>query len=160
MTSKGFNLSYSLFNSPHFDAFQNFMLLVNEKIVTNGKQLVDAIFFLKDNRIGSGHILGEQVGFTFFNIAMPFLGEGFINFSYLGVVVFTLFISFLNSFFDKNYINFPIPFKSIYFVLIGFEFYILRGDLSSSVKKMTGFIFALLIVVFTSYIFKKLNKKA
>lgn len=89
---------------------------------------------------------------------MPFLGEGFINFSYFGIFLFTVIIAIFNAFLDKKHSSFSLPFKAIYFVLLGFEFYILRGDLSSSIKKMTGFILALIIVVFTLFIYNKLIK--
>ena len=38
-----FQFNYELFNSGHFDAFQNFALLIDEQIVTYGRQLVGSI---------------------------------------------------------------------------------------------------------------------
>ncbi|MCH3883146.1 MULTISPECIES: hypothetical protein [Tenacibaculum] len=158
--NQGFSFNYELFSSQQFDAFQNFILLVKENIITNGSQLVDSFLFFNGKGVCSGQILGERIGYNFYNVAMPYIGEGFINFGYFGIVFFIIFLALFNAFLDKKQHYLNLSFKSIYLVLIGFQFYILRGDLSSSIKKMTGFIFALLIVVFTSYIFKKLNKKA
>ncbi len=161
ISTNKFELSYMLFTSSQFDAFQNFMLLLNEEIVTNGKQLLDGVFFLNGNIKGSGQVLGEKVGYDFYNVAMPYLGEGYINFGYIGIFIFVIILAFFNAFLDKKQHNLSIPFKAIYLVLIGFEFYILRGDLSSSIKKMAGFVFALLIVVISQYIYTKIfNQKA
>lgn len=157
--NQGFSFNYELFSSQQFDAFQNFILLVQENIITNGSQLLNSFLFFNGQCIGSGQVLGERIGYNFYNVAMPYIGEGFINFGYLGICVFIMFLAWFNAFLDKKQNNLNLPYKSIYLVLIGFQFYILRGDLSSSIKKMTGFILALLIVVFTSYIFNNLKKK-
>ncbi|MFC2110138.1 hypothetical protein ACFLRU_06390 [Bacteroidota bacterium] len=149
-----FSFNYELFNTAHFDAFQNFILLLNEKIITNGEQLLGSIlFFVQENTwpnrpVGTGQMLAETLGFNYTNVTMPFLGEGYANWGLLGVFLFLLFIAILNAFFDsfsfltfrRKTINF------FYLVFLGFEFYLLRGDLMSSIKIFTSFLIAVMFV--------------
>lgn len=151
-------LNYELFTSGQFDAFQNFMLLLDKGIVTNGEQLLNNFQFFR-SLTGSGQVLAEQLGHNFFNIAMPYIGEGYINFGYFGIIIFIVLLAFFNAWFDAKLTNLTPFLKAIYYVLIGFEFYILRGDLGSSIKKMSGFILALLIIEACIFLNKKIVNK-
>lgn len=147
-------LGLESFKTGHFDGFQNFMLLVNEEIITEGKQLLGALlFFVQEttwaNRpLGTGTMLATKLRFNHVNVAMPYFGEGYANFGYVGVLLFLVIIVVLNSYFDVNFhkkkLSFPL--RILYLFLLGFEFYLLRGDLQSSVKKGASFVMALIIV--------------
>jgi hypothetical protein len=165
LNEQKYSFNYELFNSGHFDAFQNFALLLDSKIVTHGLQLLGSVFFFiqenqwKNRPVGSGQMLAEKLHYKYTNIAMPFFGEGYVNFGFIGVFIFLLVIIFINSLGDvlflKGWTN--NIFKKIFYVLLGFEFYLLRGDLYSSVKIIVSFVIALLIVDFSMTIFRKKN---
>ncbi len=152
-----FAFNYELFNSGHFDAFQNMALLINENIITNGRQLMGSLFFFvqesqwlnKPN--GSGHLLGETVGYSYLNVSMPFFAEGFVNWGYVGILLFLILIVLINSIWDfkiKQEVNVS-SLSPFYLIFMVFEFYLMRGDLYSSVKIFSSFVLAILIVYLT-----------
>ncbi|WP_139956320.1 O-antigen polymerase [Flavicella sediminum] len=151
-----FSFDYQLFNSGHFDAFQNFSLLVNEDIITNGKQLLGSLLFFvqesvwSDRPVPTGHLLGEKIGYTYLNVAMPYFGEGYANFGYLGVLLFTIFIALVNSVFDFRHFKMKTNIFEymIFLSLLGAEFYLLRGSLWSFVKLFIGVLISLLVIWF------------
>lgn len=149
-----FRLNYELFDSGHFDAFQNFALLIDEHIITHGKQLLGSLFFFVqesnwlNKAVGTGQLLGETVGYSYLNVSMPFFGEGFANWGYVGIAVFLIVLLLFNVIFDF-YIKVSSHSKilnSLFFFMLGFEFYLLRGDLMSSLKIFTSIFIALVIV--------------
>lgn len=154
-----------IFKTGHFDAFQNFILLINNELITTGRQLSGSILFFVqesfwENRpVGTGHLLAEHLNFNYLNVAMPYFGEGFANFGYLGVLLFLILIVILNAFLDikfhskRNTING----KILYLFLLGFEFYLLRGDLMSSIKKSIGFILALILCYYSIKILRVIS---
>ncbi len=158
-----FKFDYQLFNSGHFDAFQNLSLLINESIITNGRQFLGGLlFFVQESQWenkphGTGHLLGETVGYSYLNVAMPYFAEGYANWGYLGILLFLVVLIFFNAFLDfKQLQGFKkLYIKAFYFIMLGFEFYLLRGDLSSSIKKITGFLLALTIVELLVFVYHK-----
>ncbi|WP_372746957.1 hypothetical protein [Lutibacter sp.] len=155
-----------VFKTGHFDAFQNFVLLINEEIITFGKQLIGSmLFFIQEGQwlqkpIGTGTMLAEKLNFEHTNISMPFFGEGYANYGYTGIIVFIILIVLLNATFDLKYHknSGSLFFKLVYLFLLGFEFYILRGDLMSSVKKLCVFIISVSCVLFYFKIAGSINK--
>lgn len=149
-----FKFNYELFNTAHFDAFQNFSLLINESIITNGRQLLGSLFFFiqesqwPNRPNGTGHLLGETVGYSYLNVAMPYFGEGFANWGYIGILIFLMVILLFNAIFDfyiKDTIQ-SLFLKSLFYFMLGFEFYLMRGDLMSSVKIFMSLSIAILFV--------------
>lgn len=116
---------------------------------TGGRQLMGTILFFvprsvwPDKPIGSGAWLFQQLGRDFNNVACTFLAEGYINFGFAGGLIFTAFLALLVARFDGWYwqrqgqAHFTLP-RLFYFVLIGMLFFILRGDLMSSVAYTVG----------------------
>ena len=163
-----FTFTYQMFHYGHFDAFQNFTLLLDEKIITHGRQFLGSIFFFVQesqwhNRPdGSGHLLGETVGYSYLNVAMPFFAEGYVNWGYLGILFFLIAIVLFNSKMDflqtlqkKNS-----WLQVVFFYFLGYEFYLLRGDLYSSVKLLSSFLLSVLVVaLFSLPIFNKKSKE-
>ncbi len=68
---------------------------------------------------------------------MNFYGEGFINFGVIGVVLFSLALAFIYSYFERNCFNTPSN-RIFYYFLIGSLFYVFRGDLLSPFAYMVG----------------------
>lgn len=151
------DLGMKQFYTPHFDAFHNLSHLLKENVITYGEQLLGGFLFFIPNHmwenkpVGTGQLIAEKLNFSYTNISMPFLGEGYANFGYLGVFFVVLFLAVLNSFFDKSYLKFKsnYGFRVVFLFLLGFEFYLLRGDLYSSIKFTVSYLLALFIVYVT-----------
>lgn len=142
-----FSLDFQMFLQGHFDSYQMFMRVVDENFITMGQQLLTAIFFFiprsiwPNKSIGSGHLVSQKFGLSFDNISMNFFGEGYINFGFIGILVFTIAIAFINAKLDKMYWlkSDKYNWMSIfYLLLLGLEFFILRGDLLSSFAYTMG----------------------
>ena len=160
-----FNLDFNMFLEEHFDSYQNFLRVINENIITNGKQLLGVILFWlprniwKEKPIGSGALLANKADFKFSNIAMNYFGEGYINFGYIGIILFVVFIAYINARFDKLYWNYREKnyFIVFYLVMLSMEIFILRGDLMSSFAYLIG---SFLSGIFVYYIvFRVRNEK-
>lgn len=160
-----YSIGVAAFKTGHFDAFQNFMLLMNEEIITGGRQLLGAfLFFVQDSDwytkpLGTGTLLATTLNFNHTNVAMPYFGEGYANFGYVGIALFLVLIVIVNAYLDASFHNKTqsLFVKIGYLFLLGFEFYLLRGDLSSSVKKGTSFLLALILVYFYIKLMSKLT---
>jgi len=159
------SLGVAAFKTGHFDAFQNFLLLINEEIITGGRQLIGTLlFFVQDSvwytkPLGTGTLLATELNFNHINVAMPYFGEGYANFGFAGVALFLVLIVILNAYLDTSFHNKKqsLFIKTGYLFLLGFEFYLLRGDLSSSVKKGVSFLLALILVHFYIKLMSKLR---
>ena len=154
--NSGYSLRYLY--TMNFDASQEFMAAMKMNLITNGRQLLGVLLFFiprsiwPTKPIGSGAYMASQQFDTFSNISMPFFGEGFINFGYWGIAVFTFFIAWFTAFFDSNYwykylhnINNSILEIGIYLILIGAFMFILRGDLLSSSAYTVGTCFSFIV---------------
>lgn len=168
LNERNFSFNYQLFGTAHFEAFQNFVFLIDEKIITNGRQLMGSVFFFvqeaqwKDRPMGTGTLLAERLGYSYTNVAMPFFGEGYANFGYFGIFLFLVLITVFNVFMDHRFARVGMShlLKIIFYVFLGFEFYLLRGDLYSSIKIMVSFTMAIVFVesiLFINNVRKKIN---
>lgn len=147
--------NFNMFLEGHFDSYQNFTRVVTNDIITNGTQLLTTLLFFiprtfwPDKSIGSGAYLQKKIGLSFSNIAMNYFGEGYINFGYIGIILFTIVISYLNARFDKTYWNTLQEnniLRVIYLLFLGLEFFILRGDLLSSYAYTVGMISSVIFI--------------
>lgn len=157
------NISYKVagfdfLNTMNFDASQEFMAVMKWDIVTYGKQLLGAILFFvprsfwPDKAVGSGYMIAHEHG-VFGNISMPWWGEGYINFGYIGVVAFSILLAYFNKKFDSLYWRKKhrgeelTVFDGYYLILLGSILFILRGDLLSSFSYTVGTISSYFFVV-------------
>lgn len=141
------SLDFSMFTTGHFDSYQMFLRVMVADVVTYGRQLLTAFLFFvprswwPGKSVGSGHLMAELAGLSFTNISMNYFGEGYINFGYLGIFLFATLLALINARFDKIYwtrAEKSSPLSAIYFLLLGLEFFILRGDLLSSFAFTVG----------------------
>ncbi|SMF10677.1 O-antigen polymerase [Pseudogulbenkiania subflava] len=152
--------SADFFFEGHFDAYQNFARVVQIDFVTYGYQMLGSLFFYvprfiwPNKPVGSGYEIAEQLGYFFNNISMPFLAEGYANFGVLGVFLFAVVIAFAMARLDRKYsfdgrsgerISY---FGAVYLYLCGALFFVLRGDLLSSVAYVTAGLFSAFLVRF------------
>ncbi len=157
-----FSIIYSMFTnlpmeylSANYDAFSMIEGVRNYTEIadfTYGYQLLGAIFFFVPRSIwgskpiGSGAMISQFQGQQFSNISCPLIGEGYINFGIFGVVLFAFVFGVLNTVFDRKYWenatsqNFSFI-KIIYPFLPPCFFFMLRGDLMSSLAYTLAYVF-------------------
>ena len=152
--SLSIGLSYDYLNEMHFDASQNFMTIMKLNLVTWGRQLVGALLFWfprslwESKPLGSGAFSAEQYS-DFTNISMPWFAEGYINFGFCGIFLFTILLSWFCSFYDSKYWENTNTYKKItpyYLLLVSSLLFILRGDLMSSLAYTLATLFDLFVV--------------
>lgn len=143
-----------ILKSGNFDAYSmliNIMNYVDLHGITYGRQLFGALFFYiprslwHDKPIGSGAYVADKLGFYFTNVSAPLVGEGYINFGLIGVIIFGMMTGFLIKKFDKLYWG-KVKFNSqtylyyIYPFMLGITLFLMRGDLMSSTSFIVGLI--------------------
>lgn len=146
-------LSMQYLNTMNFDASQIFMVTLKTDFITYGYQLLGVFLFFVPRSlwiskpIGSGHILAMIHHGELENISMPYFAEGYVNFGLIGIICFTVFLSYIAKKLDTSFwLNYDTPIqKGIYIILCGAIIFILRGDLMSS--------FAYTVAACLSYIF-------
>lgn len=151
-----FGLNIEMFIQGHFDSYQNFARVIQFNTITYGRQLVGVILFFiprsiyPEKPIGSGGFIAEEYGLDFDHISMNYFGEGFLNFGFIGIMIFIIMIAYLNAKLDKlsdNQMFFNNPlFKTIYYIYLGMMIFNLRGDLISSVAFSSGLLFCAFII--------------
>ncbi|MFC3159080.1 oligosaccharide repeat unit polymerase [Chryseobacterium arachidis] len=152
-----FKLDFKMFTEPHFDTYQNFALLISNDIISYGRQLLGVFLFWvprsvwPDKPPGTGAYTAEKLNFFFSNVAANYFAEGYVNFGYLGIIIFLIFLAYQTALVDKTYWETKRTiigdfFSVLYAISLGFLFFILRGDLLSSVAYMFGFLFAAIFV--------------
>ena len=150
-----FRLNLDMFQTGHFDSYQMFMRVVSLEYITWGYQLLGVLFFYIPRSmwltkpIGSGYVIAHDQGFYFDNIAMNYLGEGYMNFGLVGIFLFVVILALFNSFMDgkywKNERVSPL-FCTIFFVMLGMEFAILRGALLNILPVAVGYVVGIYLV--------------
>lgn len=143
------------FLSGDFDSYSMLVrsiVYVDHHGITWGYQLLGNVLFFVPRKIwaakpiGSGAMIATELGWSFNNISCPFIGEGYINFGILGIILFAIILSLVSKFADESYARVIeseskyINFIEIFYPFsLGFLFFILRGDLMSSLSYYIGF---------------------
>ncbi|WP_326984843.1 O-antigen polysaccharide polymerase Wzy [Chryseobacterium sp. MYb264] len=166
---KGFDkieMKYNLkmFETGHFDSFQNFALILKYDFITYGNQLLGVLFFWIPRTIwttkpvGSGAYVAEVLNLDFSNISANYFAEGYINFGFIGIFIFIIILGYTSAKIDKLYwLNDNVVkgnyLSILYFILLGMLFFVLRGDLLSSFAFSLGLICSFYFVY--RFLFKK-----
>lgn len=166
-----FSWSMDFLNDINFDASQIFMATVKTDFITYGYQLLGVLFFFiprslwPSKPVGSGHALVDMNYGYFNNVSMPYFSEGYVNFGAIGVVIFTIFLSWISVRLDtaywfkwKNTKDFR---QGYYLISIGMVIFIMRGDLMSSFTYTVGVVVVYTLCVFlvTNHHFSRLRLK-
>ncbi|EWH04886.1 hypothetical protein AT00_17135 [Pseudoalteromonas lipolytica SCSIO 04301] len=134
--------------------------------VTYGNQLLGAMLFFiprefwPDKPTGSGYFIAVQSNMSFTNVSFPFIAEGFINGSLIGVAIFGFFAGLVFNSLDRIYWSEKsnsILLGIFFLFLFPLIFFMLRGDLMSSFAFISS---RLLVVYLTVMIFKFYFDKA
>ena len=149
------SISFDYLDTMNYDASQEFMTVIKLRIITFGKQLLGVFLFFvprsiwPNKPVGSGAFVAQSQ-FEFSNVSMPFWGEGYINFGWFGVIVFTIILVWISASLDSKYWchkhSYHISVKDGYYLIVlSSIIFLLRGDLMSS--------FAYLVGALVSYMF-------
>ena len=162
-----FKINFDWTKGLHFDAYQNFVRVIEIDLITYGNQLKGALFFFiprslwAEKPIGSGSYLAIKMDYTFGGISMPFIAEGYINFGLIGSLFFMLFLGIILGNLDRivwnlKKANKDCLFLYYYYFLFGIIFFTMRGDLINGISMIFGmtlsFWMLVLILRFTSRI--------
>ncbi|WP_162419552.1 O-antigen polymerase [Cyclobacterium roseum] len=154
-TNVKFGLDFDMFEEGHFDTYQSLLSVLKYDIVTYGNQLLGVFLFWIPRSlwpakpIGSGAYSAGLTNLEFHNISMNYFGEGYINFGYLGIFLFTFFLAYFSAYLDVKFIKLSLNnylFPLWYYIVVGFIFFILRGDLLSSFAYFIGFSVGFLLI--------------
>ena len=133
-----------------FDAYSSLcrtMQYVSVHGSTHGRQLKGvALFFVPrkvwpQKPVGSGAYLFGQLGFDFKNVACTYLAEGYINYGWMGSLLFTAVMAIVITRWDRSFWRSRDPLFYVhifYFAACGMLLFILRGDLLSSFAYTAG----------------------
>lgn len=147
-----------MFESVDFDSYFIYGIILKNDIVTYGKQLLGVCLFWlprdlwSEKPVGSGQMVGEDYGFTFTNLSCNFFGEGYVNWGFLGIILFAIVLGIVYATIDKMYWyhcqNKTTMYYStiIYTMIVAESFLMLRGDLLSSTAYLCGYIASYLFV--------------
>lgn len=121
---------------------------------SNGSQLLTAMLFFvpralwADKSVGSGYFVAHELNLPFDNISNTLPAEGIINFGYIGVVAFAAVSALICARLDTLYWTkrAGLSLSLIYPFLLGAFFFVLRGDMLSSMSYAVGLVVPLLAV--------------
>ena len=152
------SIDYQFLLSGHMDAFQNFARMVSIDFVTYGAQLLGVLLFFvprsiwPDKPVGTGYQMAENIGYSFNNVSATWYAEGWANFGLMGAMMFAVSIGYLMAKLDKMFwIRRNRFFSVIYLYLLGYMFFIMRGDLLSAFSYLVGTMVALAIPFWIVY---------
>ncbi|MCK4527332.1 oligosaccharide repeat unit polymerase [candidate division WOR-3 bacterium] len=120
--------------------------------VSYGRQLLGAFLFWiprdlwKNKPTGSGGVVARFFSYPFLNLCCPLPAEGYINFGIFGLILFAFCFGWLLRMFDEHYwiksnLKSPDILRVLYPFLLGFTFYLMRGDF------MSGFSYTIMFVI-------------
>lgn len=164
-----FQLSTSWVFAGHLDSAQNFARAMELNFITYGYQLLGVLLFFiprslwPSKPIGSGSEVSTASNLTLENISMHFLGEGYINFGFLGIFMFSALLGVFFGFLDKRFWARTASGSLLcvfYPFLLGWVFFFVRGDMLSSFAYMIGALCAAFFVVHTSMLATRIGFKS
>ncbi len=152
-----FKFDPKVFVSAHFDSFSSYIQITNHEMITYGKQLLGTVFFFvprflwPEKPISSGHYYSEQLNANFNNLSVNYFAEGYINFGYIGVFIFTMLIAYYcvvmdTTYWKKNCFENKNGFTILYYLSFGLLFFVLRGDLMCSFAYSVG-IYSIVLLI-------------
>jgi oligosaccharide repeat unit polymerase len=145
-----------LYTSPNFDAYEMAVHTVQYRKrtgMTYGRQLSGPLLFWiprslwKGKPVGSGRVIARFFSIPYENLCCPLPFEGYINFGVCGLILFAFGFGWILSSLDDYYwktfgLMFPNILSVYYPFLLGFVFFMMRGDLISSFSYTAMFIIA------------------
>ncbi|MBD5274765.1 MAG: O-antigen polysaccharide polymerase Wzy [Bacteroides sp.] len=149
---------FEMFCNMNYDSYQSLAFVIQNDIVTYGKQLSVALFFWiprsiwPDKPYMSGRMVAHEYNLWFDQISMNYFGEGYLNAGIIGIFIFTIILANITARFDysfwiKNKGNLHSFFAPFYLLFIGMYFFFMRGDL------MYGLEYTLCLMIVNYFIY-------
>ena len=147
------------FNTLNYDAFSNIgatIDYVNKYGFSYGYQLLGGLFFFIPRIIwvnkpfSTGQVVGEHLindyGFNFSNLSNPLISESYINFGFIGIIVFPIILAIviihmINWLRSDNYLK-----KIMAFYFAMHLIFLLRGDFTNGFSYFIGPLFAVVYI--------------
>lgn len=156
-TELSFGINTEMFLEGHFDSYSSLLRAIKFDVVTYGNQLFGVLLFFipraiwPTKPIGSGAFLCDELGLSFSNISCNFFAEGYVNFGFIGMILFVIAIAYIIAVADRMFwrnggLNSSSFYNVIYLICIGLVFFVMRGDLMSSFAYTVGYIFSAIVV--------------
>lgn len=152
MDEAKFTLDYTMFIDGNMDTFSSIVRVIKYDIITYGHQIVGNILFFVprdfwvEKPSGSSELLADICNLDYENISCNYFAEGYINFGYFGVFLFSLLAAKICAKMDSSYWNIEnkSPLYNVFYTMcIGFVIFILRGDLLCSISYLIGYTISL-----------------
>ncbi|MDE6642647.1 MAG: oligosaccharide repeat unit polymerase, partial [Muribaculaceae bacterium] len=135
-----FDIDFTMFCNMNYDSYQSFAFVLQNNIITYGKQLAVVLFFWvprsiwPDKPYFSGMTVAQDYGLWFHQISMNYFAEGYINFGIIGTFAFTIFLAYISAKFDMYYwklndAKIHSLYTPFFLLFIGMYFFFMRGDL-------------------------------
>jgi hypothetical protein len=177
LVAKGVQLDvFSIYNNVDFDAYSMFCRIIEytkSNDFTYGTQLRSVIFFFVPRAIWNikgtptGTLVATAQNSYYTNVSAPLMGEGYIDFGVIGVVVYAFIMSRILLNLDRKYwsslLDESVKYSDLVFVyLAGFILFLMRGALQPSFLRVMGFFLFLMGLYFLQKLFRNLDssKKA
>lgn len=157
---------FSFLYHGHFDSYLSIGQVIQADFISYGRQLLGSLFFFvprslwENKATGTGHTLTSSMNLPFTNVSANYYAEGYANFGYIGMFLFAVVFGCFLRFIDEKLIlkltlnKGGVSVIPTYFVFLGFIFFIMRGDLLSSISFLIGF---LLCIKFCSAFFNEIK---
>ena len=139
-------LGSTLFSSVNMDTYQSMIVTLKFNIVTYGNQLLGVLFFFVPRSIwptkpeGSGRLIAEEANYVWDNVSANFFAEGYINFGYIGVIIFSIVLGRWLKVLDRLFVQ-KVTF-GLSVPLVALMPFIYRGDFMSSFSYLIAYILA------------------
>lgn len=120
---------------------------------TGGQQLLTSSLFFVPRKywpgksVGSGALLYKSLGFRFTNMASPLFAEGYIDFGWIGTLLYACVVAVLAALYDRSYWHWRLRRAAegdVSFLMLMYPacmilfFFLLRGDLLSALAGILG----------------------
>ncbi len=139
---------YHGYTSAHYDAYSMFCSVIEyirHHGTTHGMQLLGTLLFFiprslwPGKPVGSGYMVSTQLGYSFHNVSCPLVAEFMVNFGYPGAILGAILIGRIIKKGDASSNGKGLFARCFYPVAVMFTFFILRGDLMSSLAYITAY---------------------
>lgn len=176
--SSGFFSNFELltiFNNVDFDAYSMLCRIIRQVDYSGlmlGRQILSTLFFFVPRAVipikgvPTGTLIAELQHQWYTNLSAPVIGEAFIDFGYLGIIVYALVLTVFLIRIDENYWRVIYSYEKNavtkggvsyielgYPFAVGFLFYIMRGALQPTFLRFMGFyLFLICIFVFQRFV--------
>lgn len=166
---KSFNLANS-YLAVDYDAYSILCRIIDyvgSNGIVLGKQLIGTILFMIPRSIwpnkpqATGAFIATETNQSFTNISSPFISEGIINFGFLGLIVFEIFLTLIIRKLDNDYwsINKNKYLLLVYPYFIGLLLFFERGALHHAVIYTFCFLLPLFIIIIFNLLMTKKKQR-